>query len=764
MDSLKNLKIKNKLIAIILLVSTFMLTISFITIILIEKKTMMDTLRGEVTSAARLLHNNLVGALDFAPEDEIKDEMKYLEGVSTIKRGFLYNSEGQLVATFPESYGQNNKITPPDFELYKSRATATIESKSGYLDVYQVMLSPAKEYRGLLHFKASTEELDKRIQNFILLMVAFIFALMLLSVFLANKLQSIISSPILDLVKVTKDVSSEVNYSIRVQKKSNDEIGMLYDGFNQMMEQIHERDVQRTNAKNELRASQFFLSSVIDSMPILLITVEQNGRVTQWNKSAALLTGIPAHEAVGGNLWELLPEFHDFQQAVNSISNGKSSHEFYKKLLKIQQGAFYFNGSIFPLMETATPTYVIMLNDVTEIEQKEKQLRQSQKMETVGNLAGGLAHDFNNVLGGIIGTISLFKYKTAKKKGVSSDDVEKYFNTIEEAANRASDMVKHLLSLTRKQELTFSPTDLNATAESTVRICKNTFDKSIDIETHYFKNKAMSQADPTQIEQALLNLCINASHAMTIMRSEGDKFGGKLNITLKKTRVDKYFRQIHPEAEEDNYWDISISDTGIGMDQRTLSKIFDPFFTTKREGTGTGLGLAMVYNIIKQHRGFIDVYSQEDIGTTFHIYLPILEGTVHEAPAREEEQIPQGDGVILVVDDEEVMRQTAKSILMECGYDVLMAENGREALEIFTNHKDEIKAVLLDMVMPKMSGKQTYLELVKLEPEIKVLLVSGFKQDERVESILSMGVNGFLQKPYTLAALANEMHRIIKGE
>jgi nitrogen-specific signal transduction histidine kinase len=417
-----------------------------------------------------------------------------------------------------------------------------------------------------------------------------------------------------------------------------------------------------------------------------------------------------------------------------------------------------------PAGKTGKSKYVILLNNVTEIEIKERQLRQSQKMETVGNLAGGLAHDFNNVLGGIIGTISLFKYKIAKNKEITLVDTEKYFNTIEEAANRASDMVQHLLSLTRKQELSFTPIDLNDIIQSIVRICGNTFDKSIEIETEYHKGKAMTKADPTQIEQSLLNLCINASHAMTIMRKDGERYGGTLNISIKKVVVDKYFRRLHEEAGDPDYWDISVSDTGVGMEQKLVTKIFDPFFTTKSEGTGTGLGLSMVYNIIKQHRGFIDVYAKEGIGATFHIYLPILKGELIEEEVQEPEEIPQGEGLVLVVDDEEVMRQTAKSILMECGYRVILAENGEQAVQLFKKHKKEIKAVLLDMVMPKMSGRQTYLELAEIKKKVKVLLVSGFKQDHRVDSILKLGVKGFMQKPYTLATLAKRMHRIITND
>ncbi|UCH98365.1 MAG: response regulator, partial [Candidatus Aminicenantes bacterium] len=262
--------------------------------------------------------------------------------------------------------------------------------------------------------------------------------------------------------------------------------------------------------------------------------------------------------------------------------------------------------------------------------------------------------------------------------------------------------------------------------------------------------------------------CINAAHAMTIMRKEGEKYGGSLSISLERVQTDKYFLQLYPETEpeekEEDYWTISVQDTGIGMNPQTLDKIFDPFFTTKEDGKGTGLGLAMVYNIIKQHKGFIDVYSQERIGTTFHIYLPILKpNKLEEKNHKLKEKIHRGEGLILVVDDEEIMRQTAKAILEECGYDVILAANGEEAVNIYKKYHHTIKGVLLDMVMPKMSGKQAYMEMSKMNENVKVLLASGFKKDSRVESILELGVKGFIQKPYALVKLANSMHEVLNS-
>lgn len=764
MKVLGNLKIKNKLIAIILSVTIFILAIAFASIIIHEKTTRESSLRLQIQNAAQVAAPGLAGAIELTTDEEMEGITESLKNISAIKKYYVYDIDGRK--KYPTTTTDSEPL--PDEEIPKDQEFIT--DIGDYVHVIQPVTFNDENGNvirsGTLYIIATMDEVHEQIRDLTFFMIFLVLALIIISVILAHKLQGIISKPILSLVGATRTISTEGNYEVRVRKESEDEIGRLYDAFNEMMEQILKRDIQRDHVEAQLNSARFFLGSVIDSMPSLLITIEEDGEITQWNKSTTTITGISEGNAVGKNLWELLPSFIEFKERIGRISLSDKSLEFYKELIRIHDNPFYFNGSIFPLLDGGSdkPRYVIVLNNVTDLEVKERQLRQSQKMETVGNLAGGLAHDFNNVLGGIIGTISLYKYKTTKSKDIPKPEIEKYFNTMEEAANRASDMVQHLLSLTRKQELSFAPTDLNRTIKSIVKICKNTFDKSIEIETDYYKENAVTNADPTQVEQSLLNLCINASHAMTIMREDTGKYGGTLNISLRKISVDKHFRQVHPEAAEPEYWDICVSDTGVGMDVKTTARVFDPFFTTKREGTGTGLGLAMVYNIIKRHKGVIDIYSQEGIGTTFHIYLPVFKGSLFEDDKLIKEEIRRGEGVILVVDDEEVMRQTAKSILMECGYTVLLAENGMEAVEVFRDHKDEIKAVLLDMVMPKMSGRQTYIEMATINENVKVLLVSGFKQDHRVESILRLGVKGFIQKPYTLKILANRLHRLIYEE
>ncbi len=248
---------------------------------------------------------------------------------------------------------------------------------------------------------------------------------------------------------------------------------------------------------------------------------------------------------------------------------------------------------------------------------------------------------------------------------------------------------------------------------------------------------------------------------MTIMRKENEKQGGRLTIGIKKICIDHLFCSIHPEATPGRFLLISLADTGVGIESSIIKKIYDPFFTTKMQGIGTGLGLAMVYNIIHQHNGFIDVYSEVDVGSTFNIYLPEHEQWDQSVQPGEDNEIIHGNGCVLVIDDEDVVRIIARNILSECGYEVILAEDGRRGIELFMKMQDRIKAVLLDMAMPGMSGDEVFGELKKIRPDVKVLLSSGFKQDTRVEKVLSLGVSGFIQKPYSMIEMSYKLNDVI---
>ncbi len=383
---------------------------------------------------------------------------------------------------------------------------------------------------------------------------------------------------------------------------------------------------ERKKAQEQLENTRNFLENVFQAVPTMLISVDSLGIITQWNKATEKFTGIPASEAESGILWEKAPFLAPYRMNFERVASSSAPEELRMVEAPGAQSKF-LNIFIYPLAYNGSGGAVIQIEDMTEVQKKDEFVRQAQKMDTMGNLASGLAHDFNNVIGGIKATVSSIRFSMqtnsiniAKLKA----DLDKDLAIIEDSVQHGSDMVEQLRSLSKKKEKDFSSVDIAKAVKSVLRICKNTFPRSIDISSSLGDEPAMVKAYPTQLEQALLNLCVNASHAMTIMR--GEKYaseGGSLSISLEKVSPGKHFSSILPGAHEGKYWLLRIWDTGVGMSQEILSKIFDPFFTTKDKSNGTGLGLSMVYNIIQQHKGFIEVYSEPGNGSIFNIFLPV---------------------------------------------------------------------------------------------------------------------------------------------
>lgn len=514
-----------------------------------------------------------------------------------------------------------------------------------------------------------------------------------------------------------------------------------------------------TNTKNSLK-------SVFNAQSSILISTNNKAEVTEWNTAAEKYTKIPSKKAINKKVWDNISFLENYKSNIEqSIKTAKSQNlrrEVFSDLKTKKKK--YFNISFLPINKKKNSGIVISIDDITELVKKDNQLLQAQKMETVGNLAGGLAHDFNNVIGAITGTVSYMKY-SLNNEAFDFNDTLTNIQLIEKSADRAKEMVKQLLTLSRKHDLTFSPVDLNLVVQNVVKIGKHLFDKSIEIKTEYSDKKSYVHADINQIEQVLLNLCINASHAMTIMRNENEFHGGTLTISVDHIYSDKKFSHLNKEAQPGKYIVLKVSDTGIGIDVNNISKIFDPFYTTKVNDNGTGLGLAMVYNIIKQHNGFIDVYSEKNVGSSFNIFLPELEDNNQtEVIENNNPIIYPGTGTILIIDDEETIRHISKKILKQCGYDILIAENGQTGIKIFKEHYKNINLVLLDMAMPKIPGDKVYQKIKLISPNSKVLLSSGFKQDKRVQKTLNLGANGFIQKPYSMYELSKKVYDLITNQ
>ncbi len=394
---------------------------------------------------------------------------------------------------------------------------------------------------------------------------------------------------------------------------------------------------------------------------------------------------------------------------------------------------------------------VVILRDVTQTKRMEEQLRQAQKMEAVGTLAGGVAHDFNNILQAIGGYVQLM---TDQAPAAGGD--RHYLAEIEGAVQRASELVRRLLTFSRKVETELRPVDLNHRIGHAVEILRHTMPKMITIETRLGEDLRPINADANQLEQVLLNLGTNARDAMPE--------GGRLVFTTRNLSPEELAEV--PEAGPGDYVLLTVSDTGQGMDEKALAQIFDPFFTTKEVGKGTGLGLAMVYGIVKTHGGMITCRSQPGRGTTFDLYWPAarVEAAPTAAADQAPDSLPRGDETILLVDDERSILDVAGSFLSGRGFSILTADTGERALEVYADQGGEIDLVLLDLGMPGMGGRRCLEALRQLDPEVKVLVASGYSDDGLIKGILETGAAGFIPKPYRLTEMLKKVREVLDDQ
>jgi len=431
------------------------------------------------------------------------------------------------------------------------------------------------------------------------------------------------------------------------------------------------------------------------------------------------------------------------ERPVDALSEGESEDMEGELVFLITAEGLY--ESEVPRTETFMGTQGIA-RDVTERRRLEARLRQTAKMEAVGTLAGGIAHDFNNLLMGIQGNVSLMKLDINP-----SHPYYEGLKKIEKHIQSGARLTSRLLGYARKGKYEVKPIDLNNLLKENAEAFGRTR-KEITIRLELDDDLFTVEADPGQIQQVLFNLFINASDATPI--GGGDLVLRTVNTTHKHMKGKLY------DPKPGNYVLLTVTDAGIGMDKETMKHIFEPFFTSKEMGHGTGLGLASAYGIIKSHGGYIEAESKKGHGTTFSVYLPASERTVRKT-VEPVEEITSGTGTVLLVDDEIEILDVTKEVLEAIGYRVLLARDGKEAVEVYGKDRDDIDVVLLDMVMPNMGGGEAYDRMKEINPDIKVLLSSGYSLDGEATKILERGCNGFIQKPFRMNELAEKIREIL---
>jgi two-component system cell cycle sensor histidine kinase/response regulator CckA len=393
-------------------------------------------------------------------------------------------------------------------------------------------------------------------------------------------------------------------------------------------------------------------------------------------------------------------------------------------------------------------TYLHFSIDITERKKLEQQLQQAQKIESVGRLAGGIAHDINNMLTPILGYAEMLENKIPDR-----DDCREDLAEITGAANRVKDMTQQLLAFARKQTLDMRPLDANMVISRFGKMLRRTLRENILIKLSLAPSIGTVLADERQLEQVILNLAVNSQDAMPE--------GGVLMISTENVVLDRSFVEARPGSSPGTYLLIKVADTGMGMDSETLARLFEPFFTTKESGRGTGLGLATVYGIVKQHKGYVDVQSEPRQGATFSLYLPVTEDAVESETHTEHAGVQRGAETVLVVEDQERVLRLVSLMLRESGYRVLTAMSGREALEKAGSFAEEIDLMISDVIMPDMNGKELFDRIRQIRRNVSILYMSGYPAEViSSQGVLDSGVN-FIRKPFSVHDFAMKVRQVL---
>jgi PAS domain S-box-containing protein len=570
------------------------------------------------------------------------------------------------------------------------------------------------------------------------------------------------------------DRISSGDYEARKRKTSYQEMERIIQRFNHMAarvkrredslsqanQQLHEEIAERKRAEEALAQSEQRYRQLFDGITDFVFIHDLEGRFLDVNKGAARGLGYEVEDLLGREVTDfMLPQyrpafFDEYLPAL--VREGKLDGI---SIYLAQDGNKHFiEYRNILITKNGKPDHISgMGRDVTErlraqekLKYLEEQLRQSQKMEAVGTLAGGVAHDFNNILQGIRGYAQIVSLGTRP-----NEPMRGHVEQIEAAVDRASELVQQLLTFSRRVQPELKPVDLNQSVRQVGGLLERTLPKMITVQTELDSDLSLVNADGNQIEQVLLNLGANANDAMPE--------GGRLLIKTANQTLDQEFCQANPEARPGDYVLLEVSDSGQGMDEVIMAHIFDPFFTTKELGKGTGLGLSIVYGIARNHGGFVCVQSQPGKGATFRVYLPAMTGeALVEIPSPEMEPLPGGGESLLLVDDDVDILNGSRELLDHFGYRVRTASSGEEALSAYQTRPNQYDLVIMDLGMPGMGGAKALQKILELDPSAKIIVCSGYSSESARLTASQGGAAAFVSKPYKTTDLLNTIRKVLE--
>ncbi len=671
-----------------------------------------------------------------AEEGLLKEDLNLIKKTSSLLQAEdvtlvqVYSNIWNIVDAYP--FDQLKSPLHPDaLEHFRSSSTPFhVELSDGY-DFYTPIEFKAFEEApnitiGYVRLMLSTDTIKQEIRRAVIVNILVSAVITLIAILSINILIGrLVVRPVMALHRSVADFKNGVLYRETVPSPhASDELKDLTREFNLLFRTLKDREEQLVESDRRIR-------SLFERVEHGIFRLDLNGAIIEANNRFQSLFGDARA------LCEILVGDQSSPDCIRKATEENSLHLDSKAVAR--NGAeLMVSLSLYPEKDPMGTVvgfdgYII---DITEKRRLEERLVRAQKMEAIGTLAGGLAHDYNNLLTAILGYSSMLL-----KKLQAHEPFYKPVSIIHEAAKRGAELGRKILTITRKEQREVKPVDLNEIVRTSLELLQRSLPKDIEIITHLADGLPLTQADQSQLQQVIINLAVNARDAMP--------GGGKLTIETSLSGVNGTGGPA-PDARTGGMIKLSVADNGAGIDAETQAKIFDPFFTTKDVGKGTGLGLYIVHSIVHNHGGHINVYSEPARGTQFTIYLPVIAPDAGTTTCPEVTEVT-GSGTILVIDDEPHVREMCRDMLGALGYTVLLAENGMAGIKTYREGQRKIDLVILDMIMPKMGGPEVFATLKTIDPAVKVLLYSGYSNSSLVgiDELLKRGVSGFIQKPFS---------------
>ncbi len=685
--------------------------------------------REHARALASMVAEYSAAAVVFDDRAGAEELLSKLQSNGDVRCARLSGLDGEDIALWSASEGTACSVPA-------NRAAGTVRSGADANTAY-VAVSHDGGTVGYLALQTSTAKVESDLRRAYLEGVAVLLVLCLLCLLLAAKLQRLITLPVLSLAAAARRLREAPELTERVQHEAKDEVGELYESFNAMLDELEFRRAERTASEARLRA-------LLEALPDLVFLMNQDGVYKSVLAGPPDLLARGEEELLGRSVSDVLGEPIGAQVVSalrRTVQTGESTRLDYE--LDVPAGRRRFEGVVIRVQagdEAAESLALIVARDVTERSALEQRVRDSQKMEALGQLAGGVAHDFNNLLTGIMGYAELCLPGT---EGETREALEGILS----AAKQASDLTAQLLTFSRRKSPVATPVDCKKIVSRVAKMVGRTIDRRIDIQVEA-ADDAWVVGDESHLESAVLNLAVNARDAMPN--------GGNLSIALDRVSGPLPSRVSKDRSSGTTRWvRLTVEDTGVGIPDEIQHRIFDPFFTTKQSGEGTGLGLSTAYGVFINHGGHIALESTPGQGTRFEVYLPQASPGSTRPPSQPPP--PSADGSILVVDDDPIALDVCQKLLGSLGYEAIGFDDPARAIAYYEAHKAEVQLVLLDMMMPKMGGPQVAERLRRIEPEVRIVIISGFSE----ESIDGVSPAGFIKKPYTRANLGKTVAECI---